>query len=59
MKQVRQAVLPGNPSSIWKAIKNANDANLNALPNLIFHNQTEINPHSLAEMFDDPFNKKI
>ena len=58
-KNVRKCIIPGNTSSLWKAVKTAKDVNVNVLPNTMYEAGDEIDPKKLPEMFAKFFDNKI
>ena len=58
-KRVCQVIVPGNSGSLWKAVKVANDANINQLPNILFLNDVEIGKSDILEVFAQHFSTKI
>ncbi len=57
--KVRKSVVPGNTSSLWKAVKVARDQNTNTLPKNLLMDNNEIGPDQLADKFALFFDNKI
>jgi hypothetical protein len=58
-KKVRQSIVAGNTSSLWRAVKIANDVNISSLPGVMFRANEEIKSDKLAETFASYFDKKV
>lgn len=58
-KRVRQSVIPGNQGSLWKAVRVANDLNVDQLPNTMYLNNLETDDSCLADSFAKYFDNKI
>jgi hypothetical protein len=56
---VKRAIIPGNCSSLWRAVKIAKDTNMSGLPNTMFESGGEIPTDQLADKFGAYFDSKI
>ena len=55
---MRDAIVPGNSRSLWKAVKVAKDVNHNQLPKTLLANHVKINEGNTADVFASNFDKK-
>ena len=46
-KTIRSAIIPGNSTSLWKAVRIAKEVDVRDLPNTIYENRVEINSDAL------------
>ena len=56
---VKRTIIPGNSSSLWKAVKIAKDLNVESLPKTLFEEGAEIQTDQVAERFANFFDTKI
>ena len=56
---VKRTIIPGNSSSLWKAVKIAKDLNIESLPKTLFEEGAEIHTDQVAERFANFFDTKI
>ncbi len=56
---VRDSIVPGNSSSLWKAVNIAKDVNYNQLPKTLFANNVMIVESKTADAFASHFDSKI
>ena len=56
---VRKAIIPGNASSLWKAVNIAKDVQTNLLPKTLFESGNQIQPEDVPESFARFFDNKI
>ena len=56
---MRDSIVPGNSSSLWKAVSVAKDVNYNQLPKTLFTNNVKISEGKTADAFASHFDKKI
>jgi hypothetical protein len=57
-KKICQSIVAGNTSSLWRAVKIANDVNVSTLPGVMFKAKEEIRPDKQAETFASYFEKE-
>ena len=56
---VRRSIIPGNTSSLWKAVNVAKDVHKNTLPKTLFKSNEQISPAEVPESFAKFFDDKI
>ena len=57
--EVKRAIIPGNSSSLWKAVRIAKDVNFNNLPDTMYEAESEITSSKLVDRFAAFFDSKI
>ena len=52
-------IIPGNSSSLWRAVKVARDVDMNDLPRVLFEGGVEVEKKLWPDRFAEHFDKKI
>ena len=58
-ESIRKIIVPGNPQSLWKAVRTAKDVNLSLLPTGMFEANVEIKEENLVDCFANHFEGKV
>ena len=58
-KNVRRNLIPGNSKSLWKAVAEAKDINLEEIQTRMLDNGVEIGNYMLKELFAEFFESKV
>ena len=58
-KSVRRNIIPGNSSSLWRAVKVARDVDTNDLPRVLFEGGVEVEKKLWPDRFAEHFDNKI